>query len=69
MVRIVIALTPYGVLALMAKVFSTYQLAQFTSLLGFIAACYLAVAMMFIVHAILLTISGQNPLRYFKTVW
>lgn len=69
MVRIVIALTPYGVLALMAKVFSTYQLAQFTSLLGFIAACYLAVALMFIVHAILLVLSGHNPLRYYKTVW
>ncbi|WP_368301026.1 cation:dicarboxylate symporter family transporter [Kluyvera sichuanensis] len=69
MVRIVIALTPYGVLALMAKVFSTYQLAQFTSLLGFIVACYLAVVMMFVVHAILLVLSGHNPLRYYKTVW
>lgn len=69
MVRIVITLTPYGVLALMAKVFSTYQLAQFTSLLGFIVACYLAVAMMFVVHAILLVLSGHNPLRYYKTVW
>lgn len=69
MVRIVIALTPYGVMALMAKVFSTYQLAQFTSLLGFIAACYLAVVMMFIVHAILLALSGNNPLQYYKTVW
>lgn len=69
MVRIVIALTPYGVMALMAKVFSTYQLAQFASLLGFIAACYLAVVMMFIVHALILALSGQHPLRYFKTVW
>ncbi|MDA8481250.1 cation:dicarboxylase symporter family transporter [Citrobacter sp. Awk 4] len=69
MVRIVIALTPYGVMALMANVFSTYQLSQFTSLLGFIAACYLAVLMMFIVHAILLVLSGKNPIHYFKTVW
>lgn len=69
MVRIVIALTPYGVMALMANIFSTYQLSQFTSLLGFIAACYLAVAMMFIVHAILLVLSGKNPIHYFKTVW
>lgn len=69
MVRIVIALTPYGVMALMAKIFSTYQLSQFTSLLGFIVACYLAVVMMFIVHAILLVLSGNNPIQYFKTVW
>ena len=69
MVRIVIALTPYGVMALMAKVFSSYRMEQFVSLLGFIAACYLAVLMMFIVHALLLTLAGRNPLRYYKTVW
>ncbi|ADO48418.1 cation:dicarboxylate symporter family transporter [[Enterobacter] lignolyticus] len=69
MVRIVIALTPYGVMALMAKVFSSYQIEQFASLLGFIGACYLAVLMMFIVHALLLALSGHNPVQYYKTVW
>lgn len=68
-VRIVIALTPYGVMALMTKIFSTYHLEQFTSLLGFIGACYLAVLMMFIVHAILIALTGRNPVHYFKTVW
>lgn len=69
MVRIVIALTPYGVMALMAKVFSSYRMAQFISLLGFIAACYLAVLMMFLVHALLLALAGRNPLHYYKTAW
>lgn len=69
MVRIVIALTPYGVMALMAKVFSSYRLEQFVSLLGFIAACYLAVLMMFAVHAALLLLAGRNPVQYYKTVW
>lgn len=69
MVCIVIALTPYGVMALMAKVFSTYRLEQFASLLGFIGACYLAVLMMFIVHGILLILAGKNPVQYYKTVW
>lgn len=69
MVRIVIALTPYGVMALMAKVFSSYRLEQFVSLLGFITACYLAVLMMFIMHAILLLLAGRNPVQYYKTVW
>ncbi|KNC93295.1 cation:dicarboxylate symporter family transporter [Trabulsiella odontotermitis] len=69
MVRIVIALTPYGVMALMAKVFSTYRLEQFASLLGFITACYLAVLMMFIVHGLLLLLAGKNPVQYYKTVW
>lgn len=69
MVRIVIALTPYGVMALMAKVFSSWQIDQFASLLGFIGVCYLAVLMMFIVHAVLLILSGHNPVQYYKTVW
>ncbi|MBJ3816128.1 cation:dicarboxylase symporter family transporter [Shimwellia pseudoproteus] len=69
MVRIVIALTPYGVMALMAGIFSSYRWAQFASLLGFIAACYIAVLMMFVVHAILLVVSGNNPVKYLKTVW
>ncbi|MDM2929323.1 cation:dicarboxylase symporter family transporter [Citrobacter sp. Cm046] len=71
MVRIVIALTPYGVMALMAGVFSAYRLEQFASLLGFIGACYIAILMMFIVHALILVLvlSGNNPIRYFKTVW
>lgn len=69
MVRIVIALTPYGVMALMAGVFSAYRFEQFASLLGFIAACYLAILMMFIVHALILVLSGNNPVHYFKTVW
>ncbi|MBS6490160.1 MAG: cation:dicarboxylase symporter family transporter, partial [Citrobacter freundii] len=60
MVRIVIALTPYGVMALMAGVFSAYRFEQFASLLGFIAACYLAILMMFIVHALILILSGNN---------
>lgn len=69
MVRIVIALTPYGVMALMAKVFSSYRLEQFVSLLGFIAACYIAVLAMFVVHGILVALTGRNPVHYFKTVW
>lgn len=69
MVRIVIALTPYGVMALMTTVFSSYHFEQFASLLGFIGACYIAIFMMFIVHAILLILSGNNPARYFRIVW
>ncbi|SUG70006.1 C4-dicarboxylate transport protein [Salmonella enterica subsp. enterica] len=69
MVRIVIALTPYGVMALMTTVFSSYHFEQFASLLGFIGACYIAIFMMFIVHAILLILSGNNPARYFRMVW
>ena len=69
MVQLVIALTPYGVMALMTHVFNSYRLAQFTSLLGFIFACYLAVGVMFMVHALLLILVGKNPRRYYQTVW
>lgn len=69
LVRMVIALTPYGVMALIAKVAFSYQLQQVMSLLGFIGACYLAIVVMFIAHAIILAMFGRNPLTYFKTVW
>ncbi|ENL3299112.1 cation:dicarboxylase symporter family transporter, partial [Salmonella enterica] len=53
----------------MTTVFSSYHFEQFASLLGFIGACYIAIFMMFIVHAILLILSGNNPARYFSMVW
>ena len=69
LVRMVISLTPYGVLALMLKVTATSSGEDILSLLGFILASYLAIAIMFLVHGLLIAISGSNPLDYFKKVW
>lgn len=69
MVRVVIALTPYGVMALIARVVAHYPLSETLSLLGFILVCYVAILAMFAVHMAILLLIGQNPLHYLREVW
>ncbi|MGN5084365.1 cation:dicarboxylate symporter family transporter [Aeromonas veronii] len=69
MVRVVIALTPYGVMALIARVVAHYPLGEILSLLGFILVCYIAILAMFAVHMVILLLIGQNPLHYLREVW
>ncbi|MFM5527342.1 cation:dicarboxylate symporter family transporter [Aeromonas veronii] len=69
MVRVVIALTPYGVMALIAWVVAHYPLSEILSLLGFILVCYVAILAMFAVHMVILLLIGQNPLHYLREVW
>lgn len=68
LVRIIISLTPYGILALMTRMAATSSLADILNLLNFIIASYLAIAVMFIVHGLLLAFSGINPFVYYKKV-
>ncbi len=69
LVRIVIGLTPYGVLALMTKVTATSSGSDILNLIGFVVASYLAIALMFLVHGGLLTLAGVNLFDYFRRVW
>ncbi|PJG86366.1 L-cystine transporter [Conservatibacter flavescens] len=66
LVRFVIRLTPYGVFALMIKMAATSKWADIINLGNFIVASYLAIILMFIVHGLLLALSGINPFNYFK---
>ncbi len=68
LVRFVIRLTPYGVFALMLKMAATSKWTDILNLGSFIVASYLAIMLMFVVHGILLALSGINPLDYFKKV-
>lgn len=68
LVRLVIRLTPYGVTALMIKVVANSNLQDIIKLGTFVIASYLALSLMFIVHAILLSFSGINPIKFFKKV-
>ncbi len=69
LVRLIMRLTPYGVLALMAKVVAGSNLQDILKLGGFVVASYLGLAIMFGVHALLLWVNGINPLRFFQKVW
>lgn len=67
--RMIIALTPYGVLALMTKMSATSSGSDILNLLGFVVASYAAIALMFSVHALLLTLGGINAAQFFTRVW
>ncbi|WP_375624547.1 MULTISPECIES: L-cystine transporter [unclassified Bartonella] len=68
LVRIVIALTPYGIFALMTKVGAISRIADILNLLVFIIASYIGIILIFGIHGVLLGISGVNPFRFFKKV-
>lgn len=69
LVRIVIRLTPFGVLALMTRVVGTSNVGDILGLIGFVAASYLGLALILIMHAGLLTLTGLSPARFFRKVW
>jgi L-cystine uptake protein TcyP (sodium:dicarboxylate symporter family) len=69
LVHMIMALTPYGILALITKVVAGSDAADILNLLTFIVASYIAIAIMFGVHTGLLTLSGTNVVDYFRKVW
>jgi len=69
LVHMVMVLTPYGILALMTNVVASSSWRDILDLLSFIIASYVAIAIMFGVHALLLKSSGVDLGNYFKKVW
>ncbi|MFC3568132.1 L-cystine transporter [Paracoccus simplex] len=68
LVRLIMALTPYGVMALMTKMAATSNAADILNLGKFVIASYIGLAIMFVVHGVLLTLTGVNPLLFFKKI-
>ncbi|MDC9595510.1 L-cystine transporter [Xenorhabdus anantnagensis] len=66
LVRLVMRLTPYGVMALMTKVVASSNINDITQLGNFVVASYIALGLMFVVHGGLLAFTGINPLKFFK---
>jgi uncharacterized protein len=69
LVRIIMILTPYGILALMAYVVGSSNGRDILNLLSFVVASYLAIVLMFGVHGLLLLVTGNNPRDYFHKIW
>lgn len=65
-VRIVLRLTPYGILAIIARTVATSDFGAIFSLGKFVLASYVALGLMFIVHLLILTATGLNPVTYVK---
>ena len=65
-VRIVLRLSPYGILAIIARTVASSDFAAIYSLGKFVLASYAALLVMFAIHLIIITLSGLNPITYVK---
>jgi uncharacterized protein len=68
-VRMILRLTPVGVLALMIRVVATSNLQDILNLLGFVAASYVGLALILAVHSGMIALAGLSPAKYFKAAW
>lgn len=65
-VTLILRLTPYGVLAIMTKAVATSDIDSILTLGKFVVASYVALIVMFLIHLLMLTIAGLNPVTYLK---
>jgi uncharacterized protein len=65
-VTLILRLTPYGILAIMAKVAATSNYEAVVNLGTFVVASYVALILMFVIHLLLLTFAKINPFNYVK---
>ncbi|OWR28165.1 L-cystine transporter [Saccharibacillus sp. O23] len=67
-VTLILRLTPYGILALIAKMMATTDPAGIIRLGEFVIASYVALIVMFVIHLVILLAFGMNPVTYAKKV-
>ena len=64
----IIKMMPYAVIALMANTIAENGLESMFGVLNFIIALYVSVMIMFIVHLMIISFNGLNPITYIKNV-
>ena len=65
-VTFVLRLTPYGILSIMASTLATSDFSAIWTLGKFLIASYAALITMYIIHLIILSVLGINPVKYVK---
>ncbi|WP_342543718.1 L-cystine transporter [Paenisporosarcina sp. FSL H8-0542] len=65
-VKIILRLTPYGILAIMARTVATSDFDAIYDLGKFVIASYVALIIMFAIHLLIVSLSGLNPFTYVK---
>ncbi|MGP4080474.1 L-cystine transporter [Pseudalkalibacillus sp. R45] len=65
-VTLILRLTPYGILAIIAKVAATSNYDAIMQLGTFVVASYVALILVFIMHLLLLSFAKLNPVNYVK---
>ena len=66
LVKFILRLTPYGILAIMANTVATSNFAALKDLGLFVIASYVALIGMYLIHLLLIALIGLSPVRYFK---
>lgn len=67
-VTLILRLTPYGILALMATTIANTDVKGIVELSSFVIASYVALIAMFLVHMIILFFTGLSPVQYVKKI-
>ncbi|GGD03878.1 L-cystine uptake protein TcyP [Thalassobacillus devorans] len=67
-VTLVLRLTPFGIMGLMANTVAQTNVGGIMELGKFVMASYVALLVMFLLHLSLIALSGLNPLTYLKKV-
>ncbi|GEL77321.1 L-cystine transporter [Tenuibacillus multivorans] len=67
-VTLILRLTPYGILGLMANTVAKTDVAGIVELSKFVLASYVALLIMFGIHLLFISFGGLNPLTYVKKV-
>ena len=67
-VTLILRLTPFGILALMANTVASTNFAGILQMGKFVIASYVALFIMFIIHLVLVSIFGLNPVRFLQKV-
>ncbi len=62
----VIKFMPYAVVALLANTLTARGLSSMISVVQFIVALYVSVAILFVIHLVIITLNGLNPITYIK---
>ncbi|UQW81413.1 L-cystine transporter [Staphylococcus edaphicus] len=65
-VTFVLRLTPYGILAIMTSTIATSDFGAIWTLGKFVIASYAALIVMYIIHLIIVTVIGLNPIIFIK---
>ena len=69
LVSMILRLTPYGVLALMANTLASTDYAAVFNLLKFVVASYTAIIIMFLIHLFILSLFNYNPWTFTRKAW
>lgn len=65
-VMMIIMLTPFGIFSLMTKTIAGSDYTSILRLVTFVVASYTAIFIMFIIHGLILAVTGISPITYFK---